>query len=172
MARYSVTGLSQTAQAAGAPSGTTVNGYLGYLGAGSTAGFRLRRVKVGIRLTSAAVPTSQQVSIGISRQTIAPSGTGLASALAGEPLEFWTPADPTAGLITTTATTLGTGGPTLDANYLDTITINTQSFADVPWEFMEEIVVNKGTANGVAFTILGGTLPANHLVAITPTWEV
>ena len=54
MARYSATLLSQSGQLAGVNSTTTVNGYLGYWGASATAGFRLRRLQMGVITSSAS----------------------------------------------------------------------------------------------------------------------
>lgn len=173
MARYSTQAVSQTAQLAGVNATTTVNGYIGYWGASATAGFRLRRLKLGLRTTTAVVPTSQQVTVGLYRQTVAPVGTGLAAAVLGQPMETWTPqTDPTTGLIVTTATTIGTTGPTLAAQPIDTITFNTQSYLDVPWDYIEELVTAIGTANGLAFVNIGNTLPAGHFITLTPTIEV
>ena|SRR5215510_5800794 len=172
MARYSTGSVSQTAQLAGAPSGTTVNGYIGYWGASATAGFRLKRMMVGMRLSGAGTITSQQITVAVHRQTVAPAGTGLAAAILGEAQEIWTPTDPTVGLITTTATTIGTTGPTINANPLFTPTWNDQSGWDLPFEFPEDVVVNKGTANGIAFVLLGQTLPSLHLVTLTVEVEV
>lgn len=172
MARYSTSVVSQTAQLSGVNSTTTVNGYIGYWGASASAGFRLRRLKIGVLTTTAVVPTSQQFSVGIYRQTVAPAGTGLASAVLGQALEIWTPTDPTVGLIVTTATTIGTTGPTLAANPLDTIPANTQSYMDVPYDYIEEMVCNTGTANGIAFVNIGNTLPAGHFIKLTATIEV
>jgi hypothetical protein len=173
MARYSTTVVSQTTQLAAVPSGTTVNGYIGYWGASATAGFRLRRLKIGVMTTTGVVPTSQQIRLGIYRQTVAPAGTGLAAAVLGQPLEIHTPqTDPTVGMIVTTATTIGTTGPTIAANPIDTIEFNTQSYIDVPYDYIEELTCNLGTANGIAFVNLGNTLPTNHFVVLTPTIEV
>lgn len=171
MARYSATVTSQATQLSGAPSGTTVNGYIGYLGASASSGFRLRRLNLGTRIAAGGVPTSQQVSVEVRRQTVAPAGTGLAGAVAGVATELWTPSDPTSGLIVTTATTIGTTGPTVGSP-LFTPTFNTQSSVDVPFEFTEELICTTGTANGIAFVIQGGTLPTNHLVVLTAEWEV
>lgn len=173
MARYSTSIVSQTAQLAGMPATTTVNGYLGYWGASATAGFRLRRVTLGIRTTSASVPTSQQYTIEVHRQTVAPAGTGLAAAVLGQPLETWTPqTDPTVGFIATTATTIGTTGPTLTAAPIKTLTLNTQTGWDYPWEFTEEMVCAIGTANGFGFVNIGNTLPAGHLITLDVEIEV
>lgn len=173
MARYSTAAVSQTAQLGGVNATTTVNGYIGYWGGSATSGYRLRRLKLGVMTTTAVVPTSQQIRIGIYRQTVAPAGTGLAAAVLGIPLETWTPqTDPTTGLIVTTATTIGTTGPTIGANPVDTLVFNSQSYLDVPWDYIEELTCAIGTANGLAFVNLGNTLPAGHFVTLEPTIEV
>lgn len=171
MARYGARIESQAAQLAGAPSGLTVNGYIGYWGAGSTAGFRLRRVILGVR-AGATVPTSQQLTVGVFRQTVAPSGTGLVAAVAGGALETWVPTDPTAGFIATNATAIGTTGPTIATNPVYEFTLNTQSSQDLPFEFLEELVCGSGTANGLAFVNIGQTLPPAHFVTISAVVEV
>lgn len=171
MARYTTSSVSQTAILAGLNATTTVNGYIGYWGAGAAAGFRLRRLVIGVR-AGATVPTSQQVTIELHRQTVAPAGTGLAAAVVGQAQETWVPTDPTAGLIMTTATTIGTTGPTLTAAPMHTITFNTQSGNDFPIEFTDELVCALGTANGIAFVNIGNALPAAHFYVITATVEV
>jgi hypothetical protein len=172
MARYGATLLSQAAQLAGVNSGTTVNGYLGYWGASATSGYRLRRLQLGV-IAGAGVPTSQQISVGVYRQTVAPAGTGLSAAVLGQPYETWTPqTDPTVGIIATTATTIGTTGPTLAANPVAVIPLNTQSTLDLPYEFTEELVCAIGTANGFAFVNIGNTLPASHSIRLNVEIEV
>jgi len=172
MARYATSGLSQAAQLSGVNATTTVNGYLGYWGASATAGFRLRRLQLGV-IAGASVPTSQQISVGIYRQTVAPAGTGLAAAVLGQPMETWTPqTDPTVGLIMTTATTIGTTGPTLATNPLAVVPLNTQTTMDLPYEFIEELVCAIGTANGIAFVNIGNTLPASHSIRLNVEVEV
>jgi hypothetical protein len=172
MARYGATLLSQAAQLSGVNATTTVNGYLGYWGGSATSGFRLRRAKIGV-IAGASVPTSQQIDVGVFRQTVAPAGTGLAAAVLGQPFETWTPqTDPTTGLIATTATTIGTTGPTLATNPIDIITLNTQSTIDTPWEFTEELVCSIGTANGFAFVNMTNALPASHKIRLSLEIEV
>lgn len=172
MARYSATILSQAAQLAGVNATTTVNGYMGSWVGSSTCGFRLRRLQLGV-IAGASVPTSQQVSVGIYRQTVTPSGTGVSAAVAGQPYETHTlQTDPTGGLIAITATTIGTTGPTLAANPLAVIPFNTQSTVDLPYEFMEEIVSAIGAANGIGFVNIGNTLPASHQIRLTAEIEV
>lgn len=173
MARYSTSIESQTAQGAGVNSGTTVNGYIGYWGASATSGFRLRRVTVGLRTTTTASITNQQIVIGIYRQTVAPAGTGLAAAVLGQPLETWTPqTDPTVGMIATTAGTIGTTGPTLSTNPVKRLVLNSQNSWDYPFEFSEELVCGIGTANGFGFVILNNALPALSVAVIDVEVEV
>lgn len=172
MARYGATMLSQAAQLAGVNATTTVNGYIGYWGASATAGFRLRRLQLGV-IAGASVPTSQQISVGVYRQTVAPAGTGLSAAVLGQPLETWTlQTDPTVGVIATTATTIGTTGPTLAANPIAVIPLNTQSTFETQYEFIDELVCAIGTANGIAFVNIGNTLPASHSIRLNVEIEV
>lgn len=172
MARYGATLLSQAAQLSGVNATTTVNGYLGYWGGSATSGFRLRRLQVGV-IAGGTVPTSQQISIGIYRQTVAPAGTGLAAAVLGQPLETWTPqTDPTVGIIATTATTIGTTGPTLAANPIAVVPYNTQSTFEMQYELYDELVCAIGTANGIAFVNIGNTLPATHSIRLNVEIEV
>lgn len=172
MARYGATLLSQAAQLSGVNATTTVNGYLGYWGASATAGYRLRRLQLGV-IAGATVPTSQQISVGVYRQTVAPAGTGLAAAVLGQPYETWTlQTDPTVGIIATTATTIGTTGPTLAANPIAVIPFNTQSTLDLPYEFIEELICPLGTANGFAFVNIGNTLPPSHSIRLNVEIEV
>jgi len=172
MARYGATLLSQATQLSGVNATTTVNGYLGYWGGSATSGFRIRRIQVGTK-TPAGVPTSQQISVGIFRQTVAPAGTGIAAAVLGQPLETWTPqTDPTAGIFAITATTIGTTGPTLAANPITVIPYNTQSTFETQYEFVDELVCAIGTANGIAFVNMDNTLPASHQIRLNVEVEV
>lgn len=173
MARYSVSMESQATQLGGVNAGTTVNGYIGYWGASATCGYRLRRVILGLRTTTAVVPTSQQIQIGIYRQTVAPAGTGLSAAVLGIPHETWTlQTDPTVGVIATTAITIGTTAPTIGANPLHKLDFNSQSGWDVPFELPEDLTCPIGTANGFAFVNLVNTLPTNHIVTLSIEIEV
>ena len=172
MARYNASIVGLAAQLSGVNSTTTVNGYMGYWGGSATAGYRLRRVNLGL-VAGSGVPTSQQVKVGIFRQTVAPSGTGIAAAVPGQAMELWTPqTDPTAGLFAITATTIGTTGPTLATNPIKTLTFNSQNSMDAPYEFMEELICNLGTANGFGFVNLSATLPASHQISIDVEIEV
>jgi hypothetical protein len=171
MARYGATILSQTAQLSGVNATTTVNGYMGYWGAAAGSGFRIRKILVGV-IGGSGVPTSQQVSVGIFRQTVAPAGTGIAAAVPGQALEVWTPTDPTGGIFAITATTIGTTGPTLNTNPVTVLTFNTQSTYEETFEFMEDFVCTTGTANGIAFVNLAATLPTSHQIRLAVEIEV
>lgn len=172
MARYAASILSQAAQLSGVNSTTTVNGYMGYWGGSATSGFRLRRLQLGV-IAGATVPTSQQISVGVYRQTVAPAGTGIAAAIPGQPYETHTPqTDPTAGFFAITATTIGTTGPTLATNPITVIPFNTQSTLDLPYEFIEEMICAIGTANGIAFVNIGNVLPGSHQIRINAEIEV
>jgi len=173
MARYIASFVSQAGQLAGVNATTTVNGYLGSWVGSATSGFRLRRLSVGV-IGGASVPTSQQVDIAVFRQTVTPAGTGLTT-VAGTAMEVHTPqTDPTGGLIVTTATTIGTTGPTLTAPTAPpfVLTFNTQSTLDVPIEFMEELIVPIGAASGLGFVNFTNALPPAHKIRLTVEIEV
>jgi hypothetical protein len=133
----------------------------------------LRRLVLGCRTTTGVVPTSQQLGVGVYRQTVAPAGTGIAAAVPGQPLETFTPqTDPTAGVFAITATTIGTTGPTLATNPIVRFPFNSQNSWDVPYEMLEELQCSIGTANGLAFVNLYNTLPTNHILSISVEIEV
>lgn len=173
MARYAATIESQATQLSGVNSTTTVNGYMGYWGGSAASGFKIRRLTLGCRTTTGVVPTSQQLGVGIYRQTVAPAGTGLVAAVLGIPLEGYTPqTDPTTGIIALSATTIGTTGPTLGANPAYRATFNSQNSWDMPFELLEELTCPIGTANGLAFVNLYNTLPTNHIITLGVEIEV
>lgn len=169
MSRFSGQFVSQTAVLSGVNATTTANGYLGAIVAGSAANLRVRRLQFGV-VAGATVPTSQQVSIGIYRQSVRAAGTGLSN-LAGLGLDSRSAISAASGLDITTATTFGTNGPTLAANPLYREPFNTQSMLDLPFEGPEELYVDQGTANGLAFVNLGNALPASHFFVVTVEWE-
>lgn len=169
MARFAAVAESQTAQAAGAPVTTTFNGYFAALVAGTANGFVLRRAFLGVR-AGASVPTSQQMTVALYRQTVRTTGTGFSTKTGGN-LELYTTASGITGIDVTTATTAGTGGPTLGANPLHEWSFNTQSGLDIPAELLEQWQVLLGTANGLAFVNIGNALPTSHLYTLSLEWE-
>lgn len=169
MGRFKAAVESQTAQPAGTPSGTTFNGYFAAVVAGSAANLKLRRCIVGVR-AGASVPTSQQMTVAVYRQTVRIAGTGF-STVTGQNMDPRGAATATTGVDITTAAAAGTTGPTIGANPLERLTFNTQSAMDVPYELLEEWVCDQGTANGIAFVNIGNALPASHLFTLSLEWE-
>lgn len=169
MSRFSFAVESQAAQAAGAPVTTTFNGFFATVMAGTSANFKLRRVIIGVR-AGASVPTSQQMTVGIFRQSASVAGTGF-TLTAGLPLDPRGAASAIGGLGVTTATSAGTTGPTIAANPLHRVSFNTQSAMDLPAEFLEEWICDQGVTNGIAFVNIGNALPASHLFTLSCEWE-
>lgn len=169
MARYAAAVESQAAQLAGAPVTTTFNGYFAAIVAGAAANFKVRRVQLGVR-AGASVPTSQQMTVAAYRQTVRVVGTGFAT-VTGQNLDPRGSATAITGVDVTTATAAGTTGPTIAANPLYRWSFNTQSTLDLPYEFLEELVCDQGTANGIAFVNIGNALPASHLFTLAVEWE-
>lgn len=164
MGRFKGVVESQAAQLAGTPSGTTFNGYFAAIVAGASANFKLRRVTLGVR-AGATVPTSQQYSVAIYRQTVRVVGTGFSTVVMGN-MDPRGAASAITGIDVTTATAAGTTGPTIAATKMGELTLNTQAAADVPYELLEEMICDQGTANGWAFVNIGNALPAAHLFTL------
>jgi hypothetical protein len=169
MGRFKAAVESQAAQLAGTPSGTTFNGYFAAVVAGSAANFKLRRCILGVR-AGASVPTSQQMTVAIYRQTVRIAGTGF-STVTGLAMDPRGAATAITGIDITTATAAGTTGPTIGANPMERISFNTQSGVDLPYELLEELICDQGTANGIAFVNIGNALPASHLFTLSCEWE-
>jgi hypothetical protein len=164
MARFGAAVESQVAQPAGTPSGTTFNGYFAAIVAGASQNFKLRRVKIGVR-AGASVPTSQQMTVSIYRQTVRAAGTGF-STVVDLNLDPRGAASQITGVDITTAAAAGTTGPTIGANPIAKFSFNTQAGLDLPWEMLEEMICDQGTANGLAFVNIGNPLPAAHLFTL------
>lgn len=169
MGRFKMSVESQAAQPAGVPVTTTFNGYFAAVVAGASANFKLRRVILGVR-AGASVPTSQQMTVGVYRQTVRAVGTGF-STKAGLAMDPRGAATAITGIDVTTAASAGTTGPTIGADPLERLSFNTQSAFDVPYELLEEFICDQGTANGIAFVNLGNALPASHLFTLSAEWE-
>jgi hypothetical protein len=172
MSRFRIAGESQTAQAAGVPSGTSVttfNGFFAALTAGASANFKVRRLILGVR-AGASVPTSQQMTVKIYRVTARTAGAGFTTT-AGLAMDPRGAATAITGMDLTTATSAATNGPTIAANPIVTLTFNTQSAFDAPFEMLEELICDQGTANGLAFVNIGNALPAAHLFTLDTEWE-
>jgi hypothetical protein len=169
MGRFTQTIETQAAQASGAPSGTTFNGYFAAIVAGSATNFKLRRVKISTRGPSGSI-TSQQNTVAIYRQTVRPVTTGYTT-YTGQNLDMRGGASTITGVDVTTSTAANTTGPTIGTNAMEKLTFNTQTSWDVPWDYIEDFVCDQGAANGLAFVNIGNALPANTLFVVTTTWE-
>jgi hypothetical protein len=169
MGRFKAAVESQTAQLAGVPATTTFNGYFAAVVAGAAANFKLRRCILGVR-AGASVPTSQQMTVAVYRQTVRVVGTGF-STVTGLAMDPRGAATAITGIDVTTAATAGTTGPTIGANPLERISFNTQSGVDLPYELLEELICDQGTANGIAFVNIGNALPSAHLFTLSCEWE-
>jgi hypothetical protein len=128
----------------------------------AAAGFKLRRVTLGITTTTAVVPTSQQCTVGINR--VSTAGTTPVTGTVN-------PLDPNATTGLVVFDTGFTTPPTLAAQDAYRAAFNTQSGADLPWEQLEEFVVPKGTTNGLAFVNRDLALPSNHKLVLSVEWE-
>ena len=160
MARFVTTVESATALNASAPSGATANGLFANLVASATTGFKIRRVRVGVR-AGVGAPTSQQMTIAIQRTTARGTATATNTPAALDPNSAGT------GItgLDTAWSTVPTG--TWTAPYFDSITFNSQSGVDLPWELLEEWIVAKGAGNGIALFNVGNALPTAHLYTVT-----
>lgn len=161
MSRFVTTVESSAALITGAPSGGTANGLFANLVASATTGFKIRRVRVGVR-AGVGAPTSQQLTIGIVRTTA--RGTATATNTPG-------PLDPNSAVAGITGLdTAWSAVPTAASwayPYFDSITFNSQSGVDLPWELLEEWVVAKGAGNGLALINVGNALPTAHLYTVS-----
>ena len=154
MARYNATVESAAALAAD-------TGF-GWLRPIAGSGCKLRRVTVGV-LAGAAVPTSQQVELGIARITNA--GTTPGGSVTGAKLD---PNSPAASCLFHTSYATP---PTVVSPDQYKVAFNSQSGADLPWESVEELIAAAGTTDGFAFINRANALPASHKLVLTVEWE-
>lgn len=154
MARF-----SQTAESTAAITADTI---FANLVAGASANYKLRRVILGCR-AGAAVPTSQQLQVELFRATARGFATTTGVGLALDPRSH---ASQIQGLDSAWSTF-----PTLASAPLFRFTFNSQSGMDIPAELLEELVVDQGTVNGLAFRNADNVLPASHLYTIATEWE-
>lgn len=129
----------------------------------ASGGYKLRRVTLGLVVSTGATITNLQTVVGINRVTTAGT-TPTAITLAQDdpnsvpPLSTWASAFATP--------------PTNSSNDDFQIPLNSQSTVDLPWEGVEEFIVTKGTANGLGFINRSGVaLPANTSFVISWTIE-
>lgn len=155
MARYNAQLLSSAAVGA-----DIAFGWFGYVAA---AVAKLRRVTLGVAVTSGAI-TSQQCVVGLNVTTgavVTPTNTTTNKLDAGSDTNQ-------VFLVSAYATP-----PTLGATGADAfkVAFNTQSGADLPWEQLEEWRIGGSTSLGIAFVNRVTALPANHQYVLSVEWE-
>lgn len=135
------------------------------LAAGSSGGYKLRRVSWGFSSNN-TTPASQQVALSIARFTVAPTA---GTSITADQL------DPNSNAAT--AVLKANGGTVFTSTGTQaaaavTLPLNSQSAADLPWEQLEEWIVTAGAANGLAF-FFGAALPSSPTtqVAVNVEWE-
>jgi hypothetical protein len=133
-----------------------------WLRPGASAGARLRRITLGV-VAGAAVPTSQQVVVGVVRTTNA--GTTPGTAIATNKL------DPNSGAAACSLIPSYATPPTVASGDAYRIAVNTQSGADLPFELLEEFIIAAGTTDGIAFINRDNALPASHKYVLSIEWE-
>lgn len=156
MARFISNVTSVTAIVATAPSGATANALFGNLMASANAGYKLRRITLGV-IAGTGAPTSQQVSVALVRTTARGTQTGNAAPKALDPNSLQTSS--ITGLDTAWSTV---PTATWTVPYLYQVSFNTQSGVDLPFELLEELVCGVGANNGIAFINVGNALPTGH----------
>lgn len=161
MARFMTTVESVTALSATAPSGANANALFGNLVAGVGAGYKLRRLTIGVR-AGASVPTSQQLTVAMVRTTGRGTPTATNAPKAMDPNTIQT--SNITGMDTTWS---AVPSATWTAPYLYEVSFNSQSGIDLPFELMEELICAAGTTNGLAFLNVGNALPTGHLYTLS-----
>lgn len=166
MARFTSTVISSAALVATAPSGATANALFANLNASATAGYKLRRITIGV-IAGATTPTSQQVAVALVRTTARGTATTTFAPKALDPNSLQTSS--ITGLDTawsTVPTATWTAG-----NWSYIIPFNSQSSADLPFELLEELICGTGVTNGIAFINANNTMPASHSFVLTVEHE-
>ncbi len=153
MGRFTANTTSSTAIAAGTA--------FAWLRPSASGGCKLRRITGGV-IAGASTPTSQQISIGMARTTNA--GT-TPTALTAHKM------DPNSPAATCVPVSAYATPPTLVATDFYSITFNTQSGFDIPWEQLEELVIGIGTTDGVAFINRTNAMPTAHAYQFAFEWE-
>jgi hypothetical protein len=170
MARFNSTVESTTALVATVPSGASANGlFANLVCTAAAASFKMRRVTIGVRAGTGA-PTSQQMTVALYRTSARQTQTGT-----------FTPGklDPTSAASNCAMdyawSTVPTATPSAvwAAPYVYEVSFNTQSGVDLPWELLEELVVQSTGVNstGMAFINVGNALPTSHLYSLSVEWE-
>lgn len=162
MARYNSTVESTTAIVATAPSGGSANALFANLVLTAASTLKMRRVTLGVRAGTGA-PTSQQVTVAVVRTSA--RGTQTTAQTPGK-------LDPNSAASNASCDVAWSTVPTATwtSPYMYEVSFNTQSGVDLPWELLEELIV-QGSGNGLAFFNVGNALPTSHLYTMALEWE-
>lgn len=157
MARYT----AQLTSSAALTSGTA----FAWLGYSSTTGLKLRRVILGVIAGSSPI-SSQQLQVGIN-----PTNSGSVSGPVNvtnyvSNSAFRTPSN---NLISS----WGVTAPTLAAADEITLTFNSQSGGDWPWEIPDDLWPPFAPASNVGFAFVNrvNTMPSGASFTLTVSWE-
>lgn len=124
----------------------------------AAVGFRIRRVIIGTVAGTSSV-ADQQLVFGINRATA--RGTATTTATPGK-------LDPRSSPVTITGVdTAWSAAPTLSTPDLVRIPFNAKSGVDLPWEMLEELWSDVGTANPLVFVNRVNALPASTAYVLT-----
>jgi len=135
----------------------------GWIMSSATAGFKLRRMTVGV-VAGATTPTSQQVTVGINRVNANAGTTPVAGNAIGK-------LDPNSGPALSVWNISYATPPTATAVDQYRVTFNSQSGVDLPWELLEEFAVSLAVTNGLGFYNRDNALPASHSYVMSLEWE-
>ncbi len=147
MARYNVTVYSVAALAADTAFAAIVPA--------ATVACKLRRVTLGV-VAGTSPPTSQQLVVGLSRGTARGTAT---TTLTMNKMDPRHPASAITGVDTVWSTAPTFGASTAD---VEKWPFNSQAGMDLPWELVEELWTDIGTANPLVFVNRDNALPASH----------
>lgn len=116
---------------------------------------KLRRVTLGV-VAGTSPPTSQQLTVGLNR------GTARGTATTTLTMNKMDPRHPASAI--TGVDTVWSVAPTIGASTTDVEkwTFNSQAGMDLPWELVEELWTDIGTANPLVFVNRDNALPASH----------
>lgn len=156
MARYK----SQLVSAASLAAGTA----FAWVGYSASVGFRLRRVMLGT-IAGTSAPSSQQLQVGIN-----PTHAGSVSA----PVNVTNfPMNPAFAASSNNLISAWTTAPTLNASDEVTLTFNSQSGGDWPWEVPEDLWAPYVPASNVGFAFVNRTnvLPTGMSLSVTVEYE-
>lgn len=165
MARFVSTVESATALSATAPSGGTAGQLFANLAASANAGYKIRRMTLGVR-AGASIPTSQQLTVGLVRITARGTATTTNAPKALDPNSLQTSSITGLDVAWSAVPTA-----TWTAPYFFEFSFNTQSGVDLPEELLEEWIVAAGAGNGMGFINVGNALPTGHLLTMSIVHE-